>query len=92
MVQIFFGKNSNLKLLRMLQTLQNNYFLLKNNFLISQVRDILGPSKLSKYVLCQNKLIGYVMFKFCLLQPKLGSGISNSDLINDVTICHDFHE
>ena len=78
-LQTFFGQNPTLKLLRIRQT-QNDYFPLQNNFLISQVGDILGPSKLSKlsmYVSCQNNLTGLVMFKFFSLQRKLGSGISN---------------
>ena len=96
-LQTFFGQNPTLKLLRIRQT-QNDYFPLQNNFLISQVGDILGPSKLSKlsmYVSCQNNLIGLVIFKFFSLQRKLDSGISNRhqscDLVNDITICHHFH-
>ena len=46
----FFGQKLTLKLQCMRQTLQTNYFALLNNFLISEVRDILGLSKLSKYV------------------------------------------
>ena len=63
--QAFFRQNPTLKLLRIRQILQNYYILLQNNFLISQVRNILGPSKLSKFVSCQNKLIGDVIFRSC---------------------------